>query len=293
MSRLPDEATLAAIRQACPGLGEIAPLAAGFDCLALAATGANGRRLVFKVPTGPDAGLRLRREVAVLRVLAPRVRLCVPRPVLHDRGVPFSAHEIIPGAPLLAAEYDRLDETAREHLAADLAGFAAEIHAVPLDLMRAAGAGAPPPWLPVEAIRRSGLPRLPSSLRPQAIAALRAFEALPPDPFGLAFGQFDGHGWNMAFDHATGRLNGLFDFGDSGIGPVHQDFIPAAFVAPDLTERIMRRYGALTGRVPDPQRVKLLTGVHRLHELAASSGNADRRPDLVRSVAVWAGWWRP
>ena len=45
--------------------------------------------------------------------------------------------------------------------------------------------------------------------------------AMPPDPLGTVYGFFDGHGWNMAFDHARGRLNGIFDFGDSGFGPLH------------------------------------------------------------------------
>ncbi len=39
------------------------------------------------------------------------------------------------------------------------------------------------------------------------------------------FGYFDGHGWNMAFDHEQGVLNGVYDFADAAIGPRSREFV--------------------------------------------------------------------
>src|SRR5919106_64050 len=61
-------------------------------------------------------------------------------------------------------------------------------------------------------------------------------------PYGTTYGFFDGHGWNMAFDHTTNRLNGVYDFADSGFGPLHQEFIYTNLIARDLTARIVAEY---------------------------------------------------
>ena len=78
---------------------------------------------------------------------------------------------------------------------------------------------------------------------PGSRRVLDAFAALPADD--EITGYFDGHGWNMAFDHEHGVLNGVYDFADGGIGPRHQEFCYANFVSPDLSERII---GALRER---------------------------------------------
>ena len=112
--------------------------------------------------------------------------------------------------------------------------------------------------------------------------------ALPPDPLGVTYGYFDGHGWNMAFDAGTERLNGVYDFADSGIGPLHQEFIYSSFIATDLTERIVSRYEQRSGRRLDRDRIALLTGAHRLWELAVEAGQAAPVADMLAAVERWA-----
>src|SRR5690606_35857560 len=152
----------------------------------------------------------------------------------------------IEGEHLLAVDYTRLPEAARDRLAADLAGFYAEVHSLEIGRITDAGGRAIAPWQPIDAIRARAFSPLPTDLRPTAVAALDAFEQLPPDPYGIAYGFFDGHGWNMAFDHSRQRLNGIYDFADSGIGPLHQDFIYSNFISRDLTSRIVAAYKVLT-----------------------------------------------
>src|SRR5690606_20795878 len=125
-------------------------------------------------------------------------------------------------------------------------------------------------------------------LRAYAERTVAAWQRLPPDPYGTTYGFFDGHGWNMAFDHARNRLNGVYDFGDSGFGPLHQEFVYPNFVAPDLTARIASEYEALTGRALARRRIDLLSGVLRLSELAELADDPDHVPAMIGRVADWA-----
>ena len=129
---------------------------------------------------------------------------------------------------------------------------------------------------------------LEEELRDIAASTIDAYEALGPDPHGETYGFFDGHGWNMAFDHQRGRLNGIYDFADSGFGPLHQEFIYSNLVSPDLTERIITAYERETGRRIDRRRVSILSGMHRLTELAELADDPEHVPAMVLSVELWA-----
>jgi hypothetical protein len=154
--------------------------------------------------------------------------------------------------------------------------------------MRALGAGPILPWQSPETVRDKALPLLSSELASYAENLIWDFQALPPDPYGNTYGFFDGHGWNMAFDHAAGRLNGLYDFADSGFGPLHQEFIYSNFISPDLTARIVSAYETLTGRRLDRRRIAILTGFHRLSELAELADDPAYIGAKIDSVTAWA-----
>lgn len=264
-------------------------LANGWDSLALDVDS----RLIFKFPRDAEAAAALRREAALLAIIRPAVSLPVPDLALVSEAPLFSRHAKLPGEHLLASDYQHLPEPARERLAADLARFHAELHAIEEGSPRAAGALPIKPWQPVSAIRARALPLLPENQRPLAERTLAAFAALPPDPHGQTYGFFDGHGWNMAFDHAAQKLNGVYDFADSGFGPLHQEFIYAGLISPDLVARLVAAYEAITGKALDRERIHLLAGVHRLSELAELADQPEHVPAMLGYVAEWAGWQAP
>lgn len=245
-------------------------------------------RLIFKFPRHAVAEKALLREAQLLAVIRPQISMPVPD-LRIVRGPPlFSVHEKLKGVHLVTADYDRLPEVARQRLGERLGRFYAELHGLDEAKMLAAGAGPVAPWQPVSAMRERALPMLTADIRQKAVAAIDAFEQLPPDPYGSTYGFFDGHGWNMAFDHANQHLTGMYDFADSGFAPVHQEFIYARFVSPDLTERIIASYETLTGRTIDRQRVDILTAAHRLSELAELADNPEHVRIMVESVENWA-----
>ncbi len=93
----------------------------------------------------------------------------------------------------------------------------------------------------------------------------------------------------MAFDNRNGKLNGIYDFADSGFTALHQEFLYSNFIAPDLTARIIGEYEALTGRDLDRRRIELLTAMHRLSELAELAHDPGHLPTMVANVMKWAG----
>ena len=245
-------------------------------------------RFVFKFPQGADAERALQREATILAALRPHVSMRVPDLRLHAGTPLFSEHAIIPGEHLETAEYEALPAAAQQALGDDLARFYADLHALDRTRMAAAGAQPVERWLPADRIAERALPLLPEHLQAFAEETLAGWGTLPPDLHGETYGFFDGHGWNMAFDHDRGRLNGVYDFADSGFGPLHQDFIYANFISPDLTARIVGGYERLTGRALDRARIHLLTGVHRLWELAALADAPEHHAAMIDAVTAWA-----
>jgi aminoglycoside phosphotransferase (APT) family kinase protein len=245
-------------------------------------------RLIFKFPRNTEAEASLIREARLLAALRPVVTLPVPDLVMH-RGPPlFSRHTKLKGEHLLTAHYERIPNAARDALAGGLAHFYAELHSIGSTTMTAAGAVPIKPWLSADDILACATPVLPPDLRRYAEHTILAWRDLPPDPHGTTYGFFDGHGWNMAFDHVHNRLNGMYDFGDSGFGLLHQEFIYSNFISPDLTRRIIASYETMTGRTIDRRRVDILTGVHRLSELAEYASDAQHAPAMIQNVADWA-----
>lgn len=258
------------------------PLTMGWHSIAIDV----GDRLIFKFPRHAEAELALRREAGILAAVRPRIAMRVPELELFEAPRLFSCHEKIPGEHLLAEDYQRLPATAREHLAEELALFYAQLHDLDADLMSQAGAAAILPWQSADAIRSKALPLLPSGHR-ICERTISAYESMSPDPLGTTYGFFDGHGWNMAFDHVQERINGVYDFADSGFGPVHQDFVYASFSSLQLMYMIAERYAGTTGRLVDLERIGVLAGMHRLSELAELADDPRHVQVKVDSVLSW------
>lgn len=262
------------------GRGRFEVLAEGWDSIALECDG-----WIFKFPRNTEAEARLRREVALLDFLRPRVTMPLPHIVLHDGIEVFSQHRKIPGDFLLTGQYEALDEGRRNALAMRMAQLYAELHALPPGRMQQVGATAVDPWMAPDDILAGAEPKLPRKLHPFLKRTVKAYRALRVEGDELVYGYFDGHGWNMAFDHSTGTLNGVYDFADSGLGARHRDLSYSNWISPDLTLRIIERYEELAHRSIDRQRVMLYSSALRLAELAEGFLPDER---ALASVADWA-----
>lgn len=256
----------------------------GWDCVAVDVDD----RLIFKFPRHEAAQKALTAEARLLTVTRPAVTMPVPDLTIHPGPPLFSRHEKLKGDHLVTAQYWKLSPQSRRRLAADMALFFAELHRLDARDLEAAGVGPIEAWPAPEEILRRVWPALPPALRPYAERTVAAWQGLPQDPHGTTYGFFDGHGWNMAFDHARERLNGIYDFADSGFGPLHQEFTHTSFIARDLTARIVAEYEALTGLALDHERIELMSAVLRLAELADYADDPAIASDMVNAVADWA-----
>ncbi len=240
---------------------------------------------IFKFGRNPHAQESLRREADLLAFLRPRITMTLPQMVLHEGPEPFTQHRKIPGGALGSAQYGALDEGRRNALATRIAQFYAELHALPLGRLQAVGAVGAEPWMAPDDIADGATPRLPRGYKGflnRTVAAYRKLSIAGPE---LVFGYFDGHGENMAFDMATGMLNGMFDFGDAGFGARHRDLSYSNAISADLTARVIDRYEALSCVPVDRQKVALYTSASRLAVLA---GGEMAEAKSVADVVEWA-----
>lgn len=270
-------AAMAAIACHFPAAEPARVMANGFDNIAIITASH-----VFRFPRHESALTRLVQEAHFLSLIRDHVDLAVPDLQIHDGPPVFSSHRLIEGESLGAPEYLALNEDQRDALARTLARFYAQLHAIPVDRTIAAGAG-PVEYLPVpERLLTQVLPLLPTVQQDWAKRTVAAWQSLPTED-DRVFSWFDGHGWNMAFDRDTGQLNGAFDFADAAIGALHWDLQHTNLIHPDLTRRMIIHYQMLTGRHVDLYRIAVLTGIHRLSDLALSC-DAPEFGDLTREL---------
>ncbi len=224
----------------------------------------------------------------MLAALRPALTLAAPDLRLHEGPPLFSSHVKLKGRQIETEDYDALPEPARQRLGEDLARFYAELHGLDRALMKAAGARPVTGWHEADTVREKALPLLSREWHRHARRLVDAYEKLPSeDPCGIVFGFFDGHGGNMAFNPKKQRLVGLYDFADAGFGPLHEDFTHSDSISPDLTARIVAAYERLTSRKLDRRRIEILSGYHRLSELADFVDDFDRAKEMRRDFKVW------
>lgn len=252
----------------------------GWDSNAVEAGGT-----IFKFPKHADAPARLRREAKFLALVAPRVPLRVPRMTLHETPTLFSEHAMIPGEIIETAGYHALSASQQQAMAETLARFYAALHAIPLSEAVEAGAEPKPEWPDASVVLPALRDRLPASVRAYAERAFAAYRALPGED--AIFGYFDGHGWNMAFDHERGVLNGVYDFADAAIGPRTREFTYSSLTSTDLTERLIAAYEAETGTAVDRRAVAIRMSVQNFAELAELD---EPDPAFAAAVVRWCDY---
>ncbi|MEM8665563.1 MAG: phosphotransferase, partial [Pseudomonadota bacterium] len=233
----------------------------GWDCLAIEVDGLT----VFKIPHHDAAIGRLCKEPATLDLIRPHTALALPKMRLHEAPILMTEHRKVLGEAVDEAAYGAMAGPVRAQLADDLARFFAAIHGVAPEAVWAADCDGLRPWPDGEALLKRLDGRVGPTTMAQAERTVAAHARHGPDE--IVFGQFDTHGWNMAFDVRAGRLHGLFDFAGAGIGELHRDLSYPFFVSADLARQVVARYAAISGRDVDFARVADAHGYLRVIEL--------------------------
>lgn len=248
------------------------------------------REVVLRLPTPSSGGKAVLHQRVALAAVAGRVP--APSLVWHDDsednpfGRPFLVMERVAGE--VPVGWHELPEPRRTALAEDALGVLAALHAIdPTPLDGKAGASA----TELEFYRRrlERLDDLPSVLK----LALWWLERHRPasDGFrGIVHGDYRMGNMVVAGD----RIAGVLDWEMAGVGDPLSDlawcFIPV-YELPGVDEvALVQRYGELTGRPIDPERLRWhrVLGYVRLayYAIGGSRGFATGRSDDLRLAAL-------
>ena len=219
----------------------LVPIGRGVDSLAFRC-GAS----VVRVARSAQAADGLQREACTLARIADHLPVAVPRPTFARPAAcrAFSVHAALEGVALTGARWRRLRAPARERAAADLAGFLASLHELPVADVRPCalpvlGCAAHARRLRADAERLHDL--LAPAVRERLDATLGAWaQGADVPPVVLHRDLSPDH---VLHDPASGRITGILDFGDLAIGDPARDFI---FLREDVGEAllaaVLRRY---------------------------------------------------
>jgi aminoglycoside phosphotransferase (APT) family kinase protein len=226
------------------------PLGVGWDNTAFVVNGSH----VFRFPRREVASPLLAAEASLLPVVARHLPLPIPVPTLRGQPSaryrwPFLGYAILPGRT--ACRF-RLDQAQRTRLARPLGQFLSALHAFPVEVAVAQGAGG-------DTIGRLDLPsRLPrasqmlestslkGTLDPGLVQRARALigaSATIQAPARRALVHGDLYARHLLLDDQA-RLTGIIDWGDIHVGHPAVDLSVAhAFLPPSARLEFLQAYG--------------------------------------------------
>ena len=223
----------------------VEPLGAGDESVAFRVD----REWVVRFPLVPEAERTLATELALLPVLAPQLRVAVPRPEhvgRRDGRLVFGAYRALEGEPLSDAALGALAPAARARALDELAALLDAIHGFPVELARAAGVsfellkGA---YHPAQDELDADLSESLTRAERAVIARQRcAFERVQRHASTPVLLHADIKPEHLLHDPATGALTGLIDWGDVSLG--HGDFdlaIMSAFCGSQTLRGLLER----------------------------------------------------
>ena len=200
--------------------------------------------LVFRFPKDSLGIQSLDKKQVILKLV--RQRVDMPVPVLERPATDLSVYPIIRGHTLQAFAFDLQEETVQDRLARQLADFLRQLHAIPPEELVAqhipASDAARPQghWLQMfENVERDVFPFLWTHqkewVRAQFEPVLDGALSMSHDPVLI-------HGdlapYHILWDSRKGRVNGIIDFGTSGVGDPASDF---GAIISNYGERLLRR----------------------------------------------------
>lgn len=256
MARMTAPISLDALAQsfarAFPDLERIAPLRVlgeGFSSTALET--ADG--VIFRLARHAQAGAKYAREARILAWVGPFLPVAVPEPRWHaasSADFPFGVigYRKLPGQPL---EPDVMDVGALRAAARQIGEIIAALQRVPNDIL-------PPPEEPSvhlskwRRMRAVSAPALKRSLAREEYQNVQDWwEELLADEHMHRFAPVFAHGdlWYGNMLAQAGRITGLLDFEEAGLGDPAQDFVPQLYLGERFLEWVLEAFQSAGGAV--------------------------------------------
>jgi len=226
---------------------------------------------IFRFPRTEGSIANLEREKRLLEYLKNHITLPIPHYHYVGTATAFVGYRKIPGIHVDQQIYASLNPAVRRTIAETLATFLTELH-------RAVSKEQALQWgytyivRPLEEIESNLIGTLPSDIRlrenrygvitPQLLKERRRIAKMIQQAIAqarkdlskeknLVFCHQDVNGDNTAFDPATGRITGVFDFSDVGIVPYSWEFAELFNIDAELAKLTAEIYGTMNN-VPNP-----------------------------------------
>jgi aminoglycoside 2''-phosphotransferase len=249
--------------------------------------------IIFRFPRHEQGVKRLAVETAILRSIRERVSLPVPNPIFRSLemqtvGRTFLGYRMIAGELLRDEVLLAADGATLRKLAAQLATFLRELHAVPVEALGLA--------LPVEDSRRQWSEmyarvreQLFPRMRPDARRGVtRHFESFLEEPRHFAYQPVLRHGdfgeGNVLFDPAIRTISGVIDFSSAGPGDPAVDVAALLCYAEPFRQQFYQVYPELETMV---DRVQFYQGTFALQEALFGLHEGDREA-FARGIGRYA-----
>ncbi len=240
--------------------------------------------LIFRFPRSEHVAASMQREVAILAQLQGRTTLPIPNPVYTSETPVFMGYAMLHGEPVRRETFAVASDAVIEAAARTLADFLKALHSTPLPLSTLD--------LPIEETRADWTAmyaemrnKLYPLMRADAQAEVSAHFERALDNMALwNFTPVLRHGdfgtRNILYDPQTMQINGVIDFGMTGIGDPAQDVGAVWSLGDRLMPPFFDRYPEMRATL---DRVHFMRGTYALQQAlyALRDGNAEDFEDGI------------
>ncbi|MEJ2267671.1 MAG: aminoglycoside phosphotransferase family protein [Nanoarchaeota archaeon] len=203
---------------------------------------------------------KLEKEKNILDFLQDRVSITIPKTNLFYGEYPFSIHNKIRGEFISEKDYFKFSDSEKDKLANNLSLFFSEMHKIPLSDLEDFII---PYWdryektFPNKDTIFNTIDKKSELSLENKNVIFEFIDNYLPQKFEIKFvlGHFDIMSKNLVFDLRKNKLNGIFDFGDCGIGHYLYDFSQMD-LGLDLWKRMKTSYEKRTNNKFDVQKIK-------------------------------------
>ena len=200
------------------------------------------KSLIFRFPK--NRRIILNKEIGILKLLKNKITLKIPDYEYLGITEQYVGYKKIFGRPLSSTLYKSLSLRQKNQLAKDLALFFYEFQlALPLKLSHKLGLKKDTQIWRLEYLKKClTTKKINNEISLFLNRVIKKRGELKKKDFNFVVAYNDLHGNNIAFDTKTNRITGIFDFSDTAIEDVNQEFASIFSLDPKFVEKIIEEY---------------------------------------------------
>lgn len=234
---------------------------------------------IVKFPR-PHRGVNgINAEKCVTDFIRTKVNLDLPLMTLHAEPIVFTRYPKMQGETFNKTTYAELSDKLKDNLAAELALFIANMHAIPQVDIVTANTDLSTSWeFKIEQVETQLSQEQDDVIQVLYAEVVSNHKAIKVADTNNVFGHFDLHGGNVLVNKDHTAIAGVIDFGNCKFGDLHQDLSVMNLSSPDLAKRVAIAYEKITKKKLNRLLIQHYTTIFYLNLLAGlKKGNSDKK----------------